>query len=167
LRTLRKCMTIFVLGILGVASIQCQEKMFVMTIHALSPDGGIAKSGQNVVLEVRMLNNSQRILTISEGNPTEDYVVQILDSSGLRPADTDYSLKLKKSAASPGKILDANRSISFQLKPGETGTDVIPISMMYDMRVPGKYSVKVERSLPRELGAGVVRSNAVTITVTE
>src|SRR5947209_7142533 len=120
----------------------CQEKTFVMSIHTLSPEDGIVKPGQSeVVLEVHMLNTSHRPVVVNKGNPVEDYIVDIRDALGIRPADTDYGTRLKKSAASDGKSIMTNRNIAITLKPGESGTDVIPIGMMYDMRKVGKYSV--------------------------
>jgi hypothetical protein len=135
-----------------------------MTIRVLSPESGVAKSTQtdSIVLEVSMRNNSDQVVLILEGNPSEYYVIDIRDQSGAHPADTDHGLKLKKSIGSPFKI----RNISLRLKPGETGTDVIPIGAMYDMGAPGKYFVTVERKLPKELAQGMVKSNQVAITVT-
>jgi hypothetical protein len=38
-------------------------------------------------------------------------------------------------------------------------------SKLYDMSRPGKYLIQVSRVVPKELGGGVVKSNAVTVTV--
>ena len=167
MKSLHKSIAIAILAIGGCALAQCQESTFIMRLRVQSPEGGVAKPGESIVLEVSMLNRSDRTLKILEGNPAEDYQIDIRDSSGAHPADTDYGLSLKKSAASPEKFVVVNRKILLSLKPAETGTDVIPISLMYDLRSPGKYFVTVERKLPKELGPGTVRSNEVIITVTE
>lgn len=134
-------------------------------MRVLSPESGVTNSSKadSVALELTMLNSSDQTLLILEGNPAEDYVIDIRDSSGAHPADTEHGLRQKKSVASPFKF----RNISLKLKPGESGTDVIPIGLMYDLRVPGKYFVTVQRRMPKELGLGMVKSNAVVITITK
>lgn len=41
------------------------------------------------------------------------------------------------------------------------------VTKFYDMSRPGKYTIQVSRAVPKELGGGTVKSNAITVTVTE
>ena len=165
MKTPGRFLALAVLIFVGCASAASQQSPFTMTIHTLTPENGVATSPQaeSIVLEVSMRNNSDRTLLILEGNPAEDYSIEIRDQLGSHPADTEYGLKLKRSATSSSKFM--TRNMSLRLKPGEAGTDVIPIGSMYDMRVAGKYFVTVKRKLPNELGQGTVTSNEITITV--
>jgi hypothetical protein len=36
----------------------------------------------------------------------------------------------------------------------------------YEFDKPGEYSIQIERELPESLGGGVIKSNAITVTVT-
>ena len=122
------------LTILGCIWTHDRQSSFTMTMHMLTPENGVAKSAQadSIVLEVVMRNDSDRTLLILGGNQAQDYSIDIRDQSSSHPADTEYGLKLKKEATSPSNFIF--RNISLRLKPGETGTDVIPIGAMYDLR---------------------------------
>jgi hypothetical protein len=55
-----------------------------------------------------------------------------------------------------------------RLKPGETATAAGGlISRLYDMSRPGQYTIQVSRSISDNPKDGVVKSNKITITVTE
>ncbi|MGB6499412.1 MAG: hypothetical protein WBF09_20615 [Candidatus Acidiferrum sp.] len=52
------------------------------------------------------------------------------------------------------------------VQPGSELSGDQDISRLYDMTKPGKYVIQASRAIPKEMGGGVVKSNAVTVTVT-
>lgn len=59
----------------------------------------------------------------------------------------------------------SNKTV-FTLQPGETLPKDALISKFYDLSRPGKYTIQVSRTVPNELGAGTVKSLAITIRIT-
>jgi hypothetical protein len=40
------------------------------------------------------------------------------------------------------------------------------VSKFYDLSRPEEYKIQVSRAVPKELGGGTIKSNAITITIT-
>lgn len=61
-----------------------------------------------------------------------------------------------------GRLFDATFGT---LEPGKTITNEVNLRKIYEFSVPGRYVLQVSRRIPDALGGGVVKSNAITITV--
>jgi hypothetical protein len=130
----------------------------------LNPPEEVLKSSSEVKLYVSVKNLTDHEVGIirSPGKIPEEqirYNVDIRDSDGKRPAETSYFKDLN----SPSTFVQTS-NIGYYLKPGESVTDVIILTKLYVLKVPGKYKVWVSRSFPKSQ-MGVVKSNEITITI--
>jgi len=55
------------------------------------------------------------------------------------------------------------------LRPNETSINAsgLEADYFYDLSRPGRYRIQVEREVPKRIGSGVVKSNVITVDVTE
>ncbi len=61
----------------------------------------------------------------------------------------------------------ANFSFQFKtLQPNGSMNHTLHVCKLFDLSKPGKYEVQVRRDVPKEIGTGVVISNAIVITTT-
>jgi hypothetical protein len=93
------------------------------------------------------------------------------DQSGL---DFNYILDFRDSDGHPVTKAPHNshigRTFSAQfgtLKPGVSEDDDIDLSRLYKLSRPGNYTLQVSRRVPKGLGNGVIKSNKITITLTQ
>jgi hypothetical protein len=89
------------------------------------------------------------------------------DPSGL---DFNYILDFQDSDGHPvtKAPVSATGSAEFgTLKPGDSQNDDIDLSRLYKLSRPGDYTLQVSRRVPKELGNGVIKSNKITITLTQ
>ena len=152
---------VIALAVTAVSATTSQD-LFTISIAPWPADKSTIRSGATVGIEVTMVNNSQRTVVIRESNPLDEYVINIRDGNGNPAPLTEYGRKFK----SGGTKMIVNRNIVITLKPHERGTDVIPISDLYDMSHAGKYTIQIDRAFPDELGKGTARSNPLSILVT-
>jgi hypothetical protein len=118
------------------------------------------KSGDEVYVSVTLTNKSNRLAAIEFVGPICDYAVEVRDSAGHPVPDTEVRSKLDCARGESG----ADGIV--RLKPNESATNKISVSMFSNMSRPGVYSVQVAWRTPKEIGAVVVRSNTIKITVT-
>jgi len=88
------------------------------------------------------------------------YVIDVRDEEGSPVPETELMRELR----------DPNHrgfgsGMLFQYKPGESWKEELMVTLYYEMSRPGKYTIQVERKLPKELGIGTVKSNIITITI--
>jgi hypothetical protein len=55
----------------------------------------------------------------------------------------------------------------WKLKPGEAQAGTATITRLYDLSRPGNYTIQVSQPLSDNPEDGVVKSNTITVTVTE
>ena len=130
----------------------------------LNPPDGVLKSSAEVTLYVSVKNvtdHEVRIVRSPGRIPKQElrYHVDIRDSDGRRPPETSYFKDLN----SPSTFVQTS-NIGHYLKPGECVTDAIVLTKMYVLKSPGKYIVRVSRSIP-DLDGVKVKSNEITITI--
>jgi hypothetical protein len=54
--------------------------------------------------------------------------------------------------------------MAHNLKPGESMIDTVEVNDLYDLSLPGQYTIEVER---RNIGSqSLVKSNSVVVTIT-
>jgi hypothetical protein len=120
------------------------------------------KSGSRVWVKLIMTNTSKRAITLEDANPACDYQLDVRDANGNAVPDTEFKTKLN--CTSPRLT---GRDIIYSLKPHESRQDEIVLNSMSQMTQPGTYFVQLARKIPRDLGKGVVKSNVVSVEVTD
>lgn len=139
---------------------QCQQRPLSIAISA--PQSSL-KVGSDVRLEVTLTNTSNRRMLIKERNPATDYEIDIRDERGTAVPGSDFGRKLKE----PPVIPMNSRNLGIYLRPNESTKESITLSELYDLSRPGKYLIQVERGVSDNPKDGVVKSNKITVTVTE
>lgn len=122
----------------------------------ISTPASVVKSGAPVQVEVTLKNSSKQDIAFvyPSGDPLACMIL-VRDGNGNSVVDTEQGQKLKAAHAAW-----QGRPITYTLQPGETQTRGCAVSELYDMRLPGKYSIEVH-----QLDGSAVASNAVTVTV--
>jgi hypothetical protein len=139
--------------------------LFSVTLEA--PKGAL-RPGAKVVLRVTLINTSDHNIPFKRTNNPQSneefrYVVDVEDSSG-KPAPASAQVR-----ALEGQItmLEDINNHAYWLKPGESYSDDLEITKLFDLSHPGEYKVWVSKELlsrhPRP--EDTVKSNAVTVVV--
>jgi hypothetical protein len=106
-------------------------------------------------------NSSRREIYISYGLSELDYAFEVRDSQNRIPPATGFARKSK------GRAHFSNDQV-FTLQPGERLPKApLVLTKFYDMSHPGRHTIQVSRAVPKELGGGTIKSNTITISVTE
>jgi hypothetical protein len=135
---------------------------------AIKAKNTIVKVGSPVWIDITEKNISDQIVPVGRERPVEmdqggiTFIVDVVDENGSRLAETSfYRRRLghltpeEKAAQSPDQ-LQMSRGTAILLQPGESTTNRIDISRLYDLSRPGTYFVR----LP------YLHSNTVQITIT-
>ncbi len=130
---------------------------------AISTPQSALKAGSEVRIEVTLTNTSNRRVLIQERNPATDYEIDVRDQRGTAVPETDLGRKLKE----PPVIPMNSRNFEMYLRPNESAKENIALSDLYDMSHPGQYTIQVSRAVSNKPKDGVVKSNTITVTVTE
>lgn len=109
---------------------------------------------------VDLANHSHKIVSSMSIDYPPYYVIDVRDEEGSPVPETELMRELR----------DPNHrgfgsGMLFQYKPGESWKEELMVTLYYEMSRPGKYTIQVERKLPKELGIGTVKSNIITITI--
>jgi hypothetical protein len=150
-------MTLIIMAVCASSSLRSTTAPFTLT---LEPGENAVKPGSELKVYVTLRNSSNRAIYMSVGSGDVDYAIEVHDSRGRPAPDTDFARKLKERAYYSSDSV-------FTLQPGESlpKTPLI-VTKFYDLSRPGKYLIQANRAIPKELGGGVVKSNFITITVT-
>jgi uncharacterized protein (DUF58 family) len=132
---------------------------FSLTIRLLQ---NVAKVGSEIRVQVVLTNTSDHEIGILKSAPEADYIVEVRDTRGKMAPDTDFRRKQKD----PASVKVSTASPLYTLKPGESLRDEIQVERLYEMSAPGKYSIQVSRTVPEEMGSGIVKSNMANVTIT-
>jgi len=147
-------------AISAVGEVWAASHTFSLTITAARAE---VKSGSEPTVITTLTNLSNRVATLEFTSPLCDYVVEVRDSTGKLAPDTND----KPAPFCAGGMKISGRDIITQLKPNDSWKDNIPVSLSSDMSRPGRYSVQVMWKPPKEFGGALVKSNTITVTVTE
>jgi hypothetical protein len=157
-----------VVGVLLAAS--CVLSVFGQMRTALAPftitisaDPPVVKAGHDGLIEVTVTNTSKRRLLIQERNPATDYEFDVRDERGNAVPETDLGRKLKE----PPTIPMNSRNSGIYLRPNESTKETFALSDLYDLSHRGEYTIQVSRAVSNKPQDGVVKSNTITVTVTE
>ena len=125
------------------------------------------KVGSHVNIGVTLTNQSNHTIMIEHdiGHKGEfQYVVTVLNEDNGEPNKTEYHHALRgEQTANP--ILIQGSTIELPLEPLKSVVDVIDVSQLYDLNVPGKYVIQVQRTA--SYSKTVVKSNIITVTVSK
>jgi len=119
------------------------------------------KAGTDVHITITLKNTSPQDLNFLESYGYFPYLLDVRNAVGSVPATTE---KGRRARQNHGMMPPLNSSFVNKVKPGQTQTADFVLNEYYDMTVPGKYFVQLERSSP--ISAGVVKSNRLAITLT-
>ena len=131
---------------------------FTLTLEA---EQNPIKAGSEVKVDITLRNSSNHPIAVGLGLAEVDYALGVRDSQNRIPPETDFARKSK------GRVYFSNETV-FTLQPGETvPKEMLVISKFYDLSRPGRYTIQVSRTVPKELGGGTVKSDAITISITD
>lgn len=119
-------------------------------------------SGSPIEVKLTVTNDSREEITLVDTNRSCDYKVDVRDAQDHLAPETEYKRELKCSFH-----VTFGRRMLRVLKPQKSFDDEIFVNELYDLRRPDKYTIQVSRTVPKELGSGTVKSNTITVTVTE
>lgn len=111
-----------------------------------------------------------KILWTNDSNETVDASANILDATNLDP---NFILDMRDMAKHlvPTKVYrfpqTSGHAAFGALKPNESMTNEVNLRKLYNLDRPGKYTLRVSRRVPKSLGGGIVKSNIITITLTD
>ena len=133
----------------------------------ISPEELTVKAGSPVWVVATIENKSNHDVRVYRAISSDMdqggwvYTVDVRDNKGVASPETrfyrivqdrDPDVTMKKSGGST------------KLKPGETMTDRVNVSKLYDLNQPGKYTIQFQRLDPET--KTFVKSNEITVTVT-
>jgi hypothetical protein len=155
---------------LTVASTVCAQKTAPPFSLSLRSRESVMRAGSQVRVEIAQTNASDRELPVVGSNLPDraesHYFIDVRDAKGRSVPDTEYAHTVPNKNAKPATEFGFSEVV-YSLKPGESLTEVVVITKLYDLGQPGRYTVQVSREIPRELGGGTVKSNVITIKVTK
>jgi hypothetical protein len=163
-------MLVFIIATLGLTSGQNAQPPFTITLTA--PKNPL-KIGSKIRVDIMLKNTSNTDISVSKSNAEDQaefsYVIDVRDEKDEPPPKTEYARSLNGEDANDPKHIKVvvSSDVISTLKPGETLNDIAVLNRLYDLSRPGKYVVQIGRQIPKELGRGFVKSNAVTLTVTQ
>jgi hypothetical protein len=129
---------------------------------SISVPDQIVTIGSEIKVKTNLTNISDHVLNFVDTNTDCDYWAEMRHHSGDPVPATDY----KRQLGCNSRLSDGRR-ILVTLKPRESTEDEIELMRLYVLNRSGRYSVLVQRKLPKELGGGTVQSNTITIDVRE
>jgi len=156
--------TLRALACLALAAAVCAgapQYPFSLTIQ---DNGPTVKLGSEVELKLILTNTSAGEITLWDRNRLCDYELDIRNSSGRPVRETSFKRELK---CGNGFSVAVGKNQIRVLKPSESFSDVMFINEAYELNHAGDYTIQASRTIPKELGGGTVRSNIITITITE
>ena len=128
----------------------------------ISADPSMVKVGSGVDVEVVLKNTSAKPLDCS---------VAISDLTGQDPSLT-FDVRDERGNLAPRRVYSypelatGHAIVGCAVAPGETRTEGQDITRIYDITRPGVYTIQVSKAISlTNAGAGVVKSNKMTITV--
>jgi len=128
----------------------------------LEPPTQKLQPGSPVEINLTLTDISGHEIALIDANRWCDYGIEIRDSHGQLPPETGYKRELKCSF----RVIAGRRMIR-ALRPGESFQDEMPVTQIYDLNRADDYYIQVSRKVPKELGGGTIKSNIVTLTISE
>jgi hypothetical protein len=129
----------------------------------------VTPAGSPVLVDATLTNNSNHSISVWR-EKQGSYRVFVTDERGVRPPDRRLGYRNGRfdvTLVPPEKVAEvlSGSGACVTVKPGETQTEGIEVSKLYDLSKPGKYTIQVERGDPES--TVIVKSNAITVTVSK
>jgi hypothetical protein len=124
--------------------------------------------GSPVLLKVGMTNVSRHDVSVwlEKGGGENQYEVEVRGQSKTLPAETEYGKKrnghVHLETLNMKDLIGSGACIP--LRRGKTIAYELNVSKLYDLNVPGKYYIRVQRADPES--AAMIKSNTVRVTIT-
>jgi hypothetical protein len=164
-------LTRFLFAVLAVsiaAPSPTAEATFSIAIKAAQET---VKSGSEARVGITLTNISKRQISIFKvnGNGQAElagFDVDVRNTDGNTPPETKYHKKIKTGEDAQGETSQVVVSGGYiSLNSGESVKDEIVVTRLFDLSSPGSYKVQVEKM--DEQSKVVVKSNVITVTVTQ
>ena len=120
--------------------------------------------GDNIMLDVTITNTADRMITLELINDACDNVLDVRDESDTGVPDTP--LMRQMGCSSTGYAITGRDMLIF-LKPTESYKFEISVSQLKAISWPGKYTIQLSRALSQNDKETIVKSNKITISVTQ
>jgi hypothetical protein len=135
---------------------------FTLKLSASSED---VKAGSQVRIEIIFTNTSDQEIHLSRppGDVPEaaySYAFEVRDEKGELVPETRYGRPFKD-----GTARIRGSWAGWTLKPGESLKEASILNQLFDLSLPGRYTVRVSHEIPQGFGKGSVKSNTITITI--
>jgi hypothetical protein len=131
----------------------------------ITPMKSVVKSGDKVRTQVGIKNSSDHRLRLRVTYSMLDYGVTVWRSDGTLAPDTELGNRIKNENDQIPRLRVTDAYVNPNGVYIEAGD--LFVGRLYDMDQPGQYTIQLQRDIPEELGGGIVKSNVVTVTVTE
>lgn len=118
------------------------------------------KLGEPIVLNLTIRNITKQVLYLTETNPYSDYQLIVKSERGERVRLTEFGQRSSNNK-------EDFRVIGVKVKPGEERHDSIEATRLYNMTVPGTYTMIARRVIRSRKGreSAEVVSNVVNVLV--
>jgi hypothetical protein len=134
-------------------------------------DKDVVKAGSEIRVWIDFKNISNHAILVSEETKNPRVVEQrfrayVRTENGALAPETKWGRKVRTGKDDPGEFtIEVGSIYQRYIQPGQTRTDAVRLSGMYDLGQPGKYTVQLE--IPDEKGSIVFKTNTLTFTVTQ
>jgi hypothetical protein len=134
----------------------------------LKSEKATVKTGEAVVVKIEFKNITDHDVTMSWTGPYNDFGLIVLDAGGKPVPDTELGRQMRHKGS---VVISDGMNIQITLKPNESReTGSISVSNLREMTRSGKYSVQMTGDMGKFMvgsDTGVLKSNRITVTVTE
>jgi len=130
---------------------------------SISASERVFKIDTKVEIKATLSNLSDNVITLNDRIRACDYPVEVRDEKGNLVTETPYKQQLR---CTPSGLLEESRNMLVTLKPQESREEEIVVTGLFELRLPGTYSIQVWRKASEQLG-GAIQSNVLTITMTQ
>ena len=155
--TTRTSLLVLLIVLIATCTIPAQDASFTLSISA---EKASVKAGTDFGVKMLMTNASSQAVdcTMASVNGIDQrFRYDAQDSSG----------KPIRRITKKHPELQAGSLALCTLNPGESTTEEVMLSRVFDFTTPGQYEIQVSRPISANEKDGVVKSNKITITVTQ
>jgi hypothetical protein len=133
-----------------MAAAQETQQPFSLVIEAAKNP---VTAGEDVIVKATLTNSSKAPIRIwSYG--LSSYRIELRDAAGNVLTKPD-----------PRHRISAGKAFDRELAPGEAMVEDLNVSVVADMSPAGRYTIRLVRPVPDDLGKGVVISNRIVVVV--
>lgn len=159
---MKSCLVLWILLAMGLQSAAPASPVppFQLTVEPETPS---VASGDKIVLRITLTNTSEKdigFLQRARADEAEwDYSIDIRNEKSDAVSQTNYGRnRLQIITMFSGRVKTAN--------PGQSLKEEVTLSKLFDLTIPGRYTVQVSRHEHDRESGQLVKSNAATIIVT-